>query len=234
LMGGGNYTAAGQTPGTPYDNNVSRPPMAGSAPAPSGAAPGVQAQVPGAPAQGETPYINLDDDPVQNTMPSMKTLGVLRQSESGDQAQTDIRQPPSQTVYPDASAEIANDPVGLYERSFSFLRDRNYDQAETGFADFLNRFPGHDLAPNAKYWLGETYYVRNNFERAARIFAEAYQQYPQGPKGPDNLLKLAMSLAGLGKTEDACVTFGQLQKEYPSGAIPVLMRAEKEMEKLGC
>lgn len=137
-------------------------------------------------------------------------------------------------TFPPAPAMAVDDPVGLYEQAFSYLRDRNYDQAQTVFQDFLTRYPQHDLAPNAKYWLGESYYVRNDFEKAARIFAEAYQQYPKGAKGPDNLLKLGMSLAGLGKNEDACLTYGQLQKEYPNGAMPVMMRAEQEMEKLGC
>lgn len=142
--------------------------------------------------------------------------------------------PAGEAAYPPAPALPVNDPVGLYEQAFSYLRDKNYDQAEVVFTDFLGRYPEHDLAPNAKYWLGESYYVRNDFERAARIFAESYQKYPKGPKGPDNLLKLGMSLAGLGKSEDACLTYGQLQKEYPNGSMPVLMRAEQEMEKLGC
>lgn len=152
-----------------------------------------------------------------------------------------LRQPSDQPV-PEGADVIGtttvpsslNSPIDSYERAFSFLRDRDYDQAEQAFSSFLNRYSDHDLAGNAKYWLGETYYVRNDFERAARVFAEAYQEYPKGTKGPDNLLKLGMSLSGMGKTQDACLTYGQLQKEYPAGALPILMRAEKEMEKLGC
>ncbi|MCB9990804.1 MAG: tol-pal system protein YbgF [Rhodospirillales bacterium] len=163
-------------------------------------------------------YTNMDDD----VPSSMGQLGVLRQS--GEQAST----------YLPAPADIANDPAGLYERAFSFIRDRDYGQAEGAFAEFLNRYPDHDLAANAQYWLGETYYVRNDFDKAARVFAEAYQKYPKGPKGPDNLLKLGMSLSGLGKTQEACVAYAQLKKEYPSQSVPVLMRAEQEMERLKC
>ncbi len=137
-------------------------------------------------------------------------------------------------AYPPAQPLPVDDPVGLYEQGFSYLRDRNYAQAEVVFQDFLTRYPEHDLAANAKYWLGESYYVRNDFEKAAKVFAESYQQFPKGSKGPDNLLKLGMSLAGLGKSEDACLAYAQLQKEYPGEAMPVIMRAEQEMEKLGC
>jgi len=156
--------------------------------------------------------------------PTMGQLGTI----------TTPQTPPEETTYPTAAPLPVDDPVGLYEQAFSYLRDRNYDQAEVVFQDFLTRYPEHDLAANAQYWLGESYYVRNDFEKAARVFAEAYQKYPKGPKGPDNLLKLGMALTGLGKKEDACLTYAQLQKEYPNGAIPVMMRAEQEMEKLAC
>ncbi len=53
-------------------------------------------------------------------------------------------------------------------------------------------------------------------------------------KAPDNLLKLAMALAGQGKTKDACVALGQLKKEYPAGAAPVLTRGDQEIERLNC
>ena len=184
---------------------------------------------------GDEP-INMDDGSrgqdakadMTGPLPSPGRLGILRHPASGS-AQTGDAIDAGSLVN-----DLVNDPAGLYERAFSFVRDRDYDRAETAFADFLERYPAHDLASNAKYWLGETFYVRGDFEKAARVFAEAYQQYPKGSKGPDNLLKLGMSLAGLGKTQDACVTYIQLRKEYASGSIPVLMRAEQEMEKLGC
>jgi len=127
-----------------------------------------------------------------------------------------------------------NTPADAYEQAFGMMRDKDYAGAEKSFEGFLARYPGHDLAANAKYWLGETFYVRGNYERAARIFAEAYQLYPKGPKGPDNLLKLALSLNGLGKKDDACLTLVQLIREYPSGAGPVLARAKRERANLGC
>ncbi len=129
---------------------------------------------------------------------------------------------------------VPGDPTALYEQAFSLLRDGRYDEAETQFRSFLDSNPGSDLAPNALYWLGETYYVRGKFTEAARVFAEAYQKYPKGSKAPDNLLKMGMSLAGMGKTKDACVALKQLQREYPNGAGPVLQRGEQEMSRLSC
>lgn len=162
-------------------------------------------------------------------VPQPGRLGTLRRP--ADQPLPEGTQVLGTTSVP---AGAAMGPVDSYERAFALLRDSRFDEAQGAFSAFLEEYPRHDLAPNAKYWLGETYYVRNDFERAARVFAEAYQQFPDSSKGPDNLLKLGMSLAGLGKTDDACLTFSQLQKEYPAGAQPILMRAEQEMDKLGC
>lgn len=125
-------------------------------------------------------------------------------------------------------------PTAAYEAAFTALRNQDYAQAQSGFNDFIKKNPSHALVPNAMYWLGETYYVRNEFDQAARIFAESYQKYPKGAKAADNLLKLAMSLAGQGKTKDACVALGQLKKEYPAGAAPVLTRADQESSRLNC
>lgn len=125
-------------------------------------------------------------------------------------------------------------PTAAYEAAFTLLRNQDYAGAQTAFDQFLKANPDHQLVPNAMYWLGETYYVRNDFDHAVRIFAEAYQKYPKGAKAPDNLLKLGMSLAGQGKTKDACIALGQLKKEYPAGAAPVLSRGEQEMARLNC
>ena len=128
----------------------------------------------------------------------------------------------------------APEPTLQYEQAFADLKNERYDAAQKGFDVFLANYKDHSLASNAKYWLGETYYVRGKFDQAARVFAEGYRTYPESTKAPDNLLKLGMSLAGMGKTEDACIALGQLPKKHPDGAGPVLRRGDQERERLKC
>lgn len=125
-------------------------------------------------------------------------------------------------------------PEGLYEYGFTLLRQGDYPAAEKAFTDFLAKYPAHALAGNAQYWLGETFYVRNDLNKAARLFAEGYQKYPKSSKAADNLLKLAISLSRLNKNEDACVTLGQLRKDFPDETGPVAVRADQERKRLGC
>lgn len=127
-----------------------------------------------------------------------------------------------------------DNPATLYDQAFQALREKNYPKAQQGFDGFLKRYPKDQLAGNAKYWLGETYYVRGDYTRAARVFAEGYQQYPKSSKGPDNLLKLGISLSQLNKKQEACVTFAQLEKDYRNAAAVIKQRADAEKQKLGC
>ncbi len=121
-----------------------------------------------------------------------------------------------------------------YEYAYSFIKARNFARAEGEFSKFMAEYPQDPLVSNAKYWYGETFYVRGNFEKAARIFAEGYQQYPKGPKAASNLLKLGMALSGMGKTDDACIAYKQLKKEYSGSSVPLLKRASMEMKKIKC
>lgn len=121
-----------------------------------------------------------------------------------------------------------------YDDAFAKLRAADYANAEKGFTTFLQGSPNNKLAGNAQYWLGETYYVRGQYKEAAVAFAEGYQKYPKNSKAPDNLLKLAMSLGQLGSKDDACLTLGELKKNYPNAAPTIKSRGDAERVRLKC
>ncbi len=125
-------------------------------------------------------------------------------------------------------------PLAAYESAFGLMKKSDFEGAEIQFANFLKTYPDSDLAPNAQYWYGETFYVRGEYEKASKVFAEAYQDNPKGGKAADNLLKLGLSLAGLKRKDDACIALLQLEKDFSNTAGPIIRRAKKEMSKLGC
>ena len=125
-------------------------------------------------------------------------------------------------------------PEEQYKFAFGLLSQANYGEAELALRSFVDQNPNDALAGNAKYWLGETFYVRQDYQQAAVTFAEAYQEYPSSGKAPDNLLKLGMSLSALGSQNDACGTFAELLKRYPQAAATVLQRAKQERQRLSC
>lgn len=129
-------------------------------------------------------------------------------------------------------------PVGSPQQQFdyarAFLVQQDYPAAEKALAAFVNTHPDDPLASAAQYWLGETYYVRGNYDQAAKIFAEGYQKYPKGAKAPDTLLKLGMTLVQLNRKKDACVLFNELNQRYPAAPANVKQLATRERQRAGC
>lgn len=122
-----------------------------------------------------------------------------------------------------------------YDSAFSHLSQRQFDKAETAFAQFIQANPTSTLASNAQYWLGETFYARGKFKEAAVAFAEGYQKYPKSQKAPDALLKLSLSLSAMKSNEDACAALTELNRAYKATAPQtILRRAEAEKNRLKC
>ena len=87
---------------------------------------------------------------------------------------------PKPAAPPAQSAEA--DPVKLYNKGRALLINRNIDQAQALFSDFVKKYPEHDLAGNALYWLGECSYTTGKYQKAAQTFKTLVQTYPQGQK----------------------------------------------------
>jgi tol-pal system protein YbgF len=121
-----------------------------------------------------------------------------------------------------------------YNYAFGLLRQANYPAAEEALKAFVKAYPKDPLAGNAQYWLGETYYVRKDYENAATAFAVGYQRYPKSGKAADNLLKLGMSLGNLGKKGNACSAFARLDRDFPTAPANVKEREASERQQLGC
>jgi len=125
-------------------------------------------------------------------------------------------------------------PQDQYDYAFDILRRADYARAERALRLFLEQNGTDVLAGNAQYWLGETFYVRGDFEQAAVEFLSGYQTYPESTKAPDNLLKLGLSMARLGQTDGACTALSRLATEYPSANDTIRRRAQTERSRLNC
>jgi tol-pal system protein YbgF len=125
-------------------------------------------------------------------------------------------------------------PQQLYERAYGYLLQKDYSTAEETFERFLKRHPGHPLAGNAQYWLGETFYVRGQYRPAAAAFLKGYQEYGKSQKAPESLLKLAMSLQRLGQKDAACSSYAEFATKYPSPPAHIRNLAQTERQRSGC
>lgn len=130
-------------------------------------------------------------------------------------------------------------PEAQYEFAYSTLLQAQREQADFGRAEqalraFISANPNHRLTGNAQYWLGETFYVRRDYQTAASTFAEGVAKYGRSDKAPDNMLKLGMSLGQLNRKAEACGTLVELDKRYPQAPAPVKQAAQRERQRLAC
>lgn len=122
----------------------------------------------------------------------------------------------------------------LYNEAFASIKKQDYKTAEKQFEAFLELHPKNSLAGNAQYWLGESYFARGQFDKAAIAFAEGFQKYRDSQKAPDNLFKLGLTMARMNKKEEACIAFKNFSAEYPKVSESMKKRLQKEMNKLSC
>ena len=103
-----------------------------------------------------------------------------------------------------------------------------------GFRRFLQSNPRDRLVPEATFWLGETYLQRSRYREAAEQFLNVSTEHPDTPKAPDALLRLGVSLNGLGARDRACAVFAELDRKYPqaSAARPAGLRARAEAHQV--
>ncbi len=142
---------------------------------------------------------------------------------------------PKPTPSPKASA-VSNyqNSSEHYNAAFKLLNQGDYDESAAQFESFTKAYPDDVLIGNAYYWLGETYYVRSKHAEAAEKFRSGFEAMPDGPKAPDNLLKLSMSLSAIKRNDEACVVLSQLIKKYGDSSQVVKRKAELESDKLSC
>ncbi len=122
----------------------------------------------------------------------------------------------------------------IYQEGLDAINAGKNDEAADRFTAVLTKFPEHKLAANAQYWLGESYYGKKDYAKAAVAFAKGYEKYKDGNKGADNILKLGMSMQMLGKKDEACTAFVNLPKEFPNAAANLKDKASKMAKELEC
>lgn len=131
------------------------------------------------------------------------------------------------------SSAAAGDPAAAqaaYDVAFKAIRAGNYVEASREFRSFIQQYPNHALAPNAWYWLGESYYATTNYPVALESFQQLLSQFPQSDKAPDALLKVGYSQLELKQTAAAKATLTKVTTKYPGSKVASL--AQERLQRL--
>jgi tol-pal system protein YbgF len=111
------------------------------------------------------------------------------------------------------------DERALYEAAFDSLKEGRYAEAARRFQGFLDQYPDGEYAPNAQYWLGESYYVTQNYQIALEAFQRLLSRFPSSNKAPDALLKVGYCHYELKQWDQAESILNQVVQQYPDTTV---------------
>ncbi len=110
---------------------------------------------------------------------------------------------------PDESA------LALYKRGHNLYKSKDFVKARETFKAFLEKFPNHEYAGNAQFWIGETYYSEKDYENAILAYEDVLRKYRQSEKVPAAMLKQGYAFVELGDERTARVLLDGVEKKFP-------------------
>lgn len=135
---------------------------------------------------------------------------------------------------PSVAAATSTSPKEAYDAAFAALQRKEFEQAEMGFRQFLQANPRDRRVADATFWLGESYLQRQRYRESAEQFLKVSRDHAKAPKAPDSLLKLGISLNGLGAKDQACATYAKVGVDYPEASNNVRQGVEREQRRARC
>ncbi len=117
-----------------------------------------------------------------------------------------------------------------YRDAFSLLKAGQYEESIAAFSEFLQLYPNSRYADNAQYWLGETHYVKREFEPAVVEYRKLIDTYPSSKKQSHAMLKIGYSYHELGQIDQARAVLEDLRNRYAGTTAARL--AEERIQRM--
>ena len=121
-----------------------------------------------------------------------------------------------------AAAQIAD----AYRNAIVLYGKNRYPEARVAFQQVFDSDSSGELADNALFWIGETYYSAGDFNNAARYYKRVADEYGDQNKAPDAMYKLAMAYEKTSDLALARTTLQQVIARYPYSAPASAAKSE--------
>lgn len=122
-------------------------------------------------------------------------------------------------------------PEILYQQGVDLAKAGDTQKARDLLLRFADKNPNHELAANAHYWIGETYYTEKSYDLAILEFEKVIKNYPDKGKVPAAMLKQAMAFKAIGDGKSGKYVLNKLLENFPHSAEAATAKAKlKEMK----
>ena len=119
----------------------------------------------------------------------------------------------------------------LYKDAYESYHKGDLEGARKKFEAFLKQYPNTDLSDNAQFWIGETYFLKRDYERAILEYEKAIVKYPEGDKIPAALFKQAVAFLELGDRTNARNLLKRVIEKYPQSDQAELAKKKLDIIK---
>jgi tol-pal system protein YbgF len=106
-------------------------------------------------------------------------------------------------------------PEELYRSAYEDYMRGNYDLAEQGFRDYMERWPSTELTDNALYWIGECLDAQDEPAEALEVFTLVLDDYPTSDKAAAAQLKKGLLYLKMDDQAQGVVHLQYVVYEYP-------------------
>jgi tol-pal system protein YbgF len=109
-----------------------------------------------------------------------------------------------------------------------------YADAEALFKAYIAGNAGAANIPDAVFYIGETYLQRSRPREAAEQYLKVSTDYAKSSRAPESMMRLGQALAMLGNKEQACATFAEVGKRYPTASTALKKSIDREIQSHRC
>jgi len=125
-----------------------------------------------------------------------------------------------------SSAPARADIYGQYRNALVLYGKNRWADARTVFQQVFDAEPAGELADNALYWIGETYYAAGNYAEAMRYYTRVTKEFASENKAPDAMFKMGLTYVKSGDLAMARKTFEETIRKYPYATAAATAKAE--------
>lgn len=102
-----------------------------------------------------------------------------------------------------------------YSRALEYVNAKNYTKAVNELTSFQTTYKKSPFGDYAQYWIGESYYLQNDYEMSITEFQKLLAKNSQSPKAPGALYKQGLAFFHLQSFEDSRTFFEKVIRNYP-------------------
>ena len=121
-------------------------------------------------------------------------------------------------------------PQRMYDTAWADYTTGQWALSIQGFEAYLRTYPRSELADDAQFYIGQTYYADGAFQDAVEAFDNVLLNYPDGDVVPDASYKRGLALDRLGYADRAQQAFELVVTNYPDSTMATL--AQQALDRL--